>query len=97
MKNEIIAECCNLFDIHPRDLVGPTRFGFLMPARFAMYKALASRGWAYAQIGAFLNRDRTTVRHGITRAEYMARRDPDYADKVQHLIDFQPPYLESQT
>ena len=97
MKTELIAECSRIFDVHHRDITGPSKFRFVTVPRFALYKAMRMRGLSFAQIGRFLNRDHTTVRHGITRAEYMARRDPNYADKVQHLIDFQPPYLESQT
>lgn len=85
MKYEIIAECARLFDVHPRDLLGHYRFGFLMPARFALYKALHMRGLSGTQIGRMTNRDRTTAESGIERANYMMERDPAFAEKVEHL------------
>lgn len=102
MKKEIIAYCCEIFCVHPRDLLGPARFGFLLPARFALYKALTARGWSHNRTGAKLNRDRTTITHGVRRAEYLMERDPQFARKVQRLIAFKPsyevtPYTEEKT
>lgn len=96
MKKEIINKCAELFDVHPRDLVSDARFGFLMPARFALYKALHLRGWAYARIGRWLGgRDHTTIIHGVNRATYMMERDPDYEQKVIQLatMSLLPPPL----
>lgn len=95
MKKEIINKCAELFDVHPRDLVSDARFGFLIPARFALYKALRLRGWTASMIGrAIGGRDHKTILHGIKRAEYMIERDPDYADAVQHLADLKPKALD---
>jgi chromosomal replication initiation ATPase DnaA len=96
VKKEIITECCELFSVHPHDLLGQARFGCLMPARFALYKALAARGWSHAQTGRFLKRDRSTITHGVARAEYMMEQHPSYAAKVQRLIDFKPSYMQPQ-
>lgn len=95
MKREIINKCAELFDIHPRDLVSNARFGFLMPARFALYKALHMRGWAYSRIGKCLDgRDHTTIIHGVDRATYMMERDPAYAQKVQILAELKPEAID---
>lgn len=91
MKQEIINECARLFDVHPRDLVGNTRFGFLIPARFALYKALRMRAWSTSMIGrAIGGRDHSTILHGLKRAEYMMDRDPHFADAVRHLAEMKP-------
>lgn len=90
MKTEFILKASEMFDVHPRDLVGDPRFGFLIPARFAVYKALKLRGWSYAAIGRLMNRDHSTVIHGVTRADYMMERDSCYAAKVQELSDYKP-------
>lgn len=97
MKKEIIAECCELFKVHQRDLLGPTRYAFLLPARFALYKALTARGWSHIQTADLMNRDRSTINNGLMRAEYMMERSPKYAEKVQHLIDFKPSYVDQST
>jgi chromosomal replication initiation ATPase DnaA len=68
--------------------MGPARFRFVTVARFAVYKAMRIRGWSFSQIGQLMNRDHTTVMHGVTRAEYYIEKDPDYAAKVQILANF---------
>lgn len=87
MKKQLVDKCCEMFCVHPRDLLGPTRFGFLIPARFALYKALSERGWSHAKIGMTFKRDRSGVTHGVTRAEYMMERDWRYRAKVNVLIN----------
>lgn len=85
MKQEIIIKCSELFKIHPRDLLGRYRFDFIMPARFALYKALRMRGWSYPEIGRKFDRDHSTVIYGVKRAEYMMLKDAEYAAKVVEL------------
>ena len=95
MKQEIINECAKLFGVHPRDLVGNARFGFLMPARFALYKALHLRGWSSARIGRNIGgRDHTTVLHGLKRADYMMERDASYAERIHKLAEMKPTAID---
>lgn len=95
VKHEIINECARLFDIHQRDIVSDARFGFLMPARFALYKALRLRGWSTSKIGhAIGGRDHSTILHGIKRAEYMMERNPQFAAIVQRLAELKPTAID---
>lgn len=95
MKQEIIKACADMFGIHPRDLVGDARMGFLMPARFALYKAFHMRGWSYSRVGrAIGGRDHTTIMHGIARAEYMMEKDPRYAERVRQLAEMKPTAID---
>jgi len=87
-KDELIAETCRLFHVHPRDLVGDYRFDFLMPARFALAKALRLRGWTYPQIGRELGRDHSTIIYRVREAEYRMGKDPSYAEKIHHLATY---------
>jgi len=88
LKTELLNCASEMFNIHPRDIIGPAKFGFLMPARFAVYKALHLRGWSYPRIAKFMGgRDHTTILHGVRRAEYMMGRDVLYADKVKTLSE----------
>ena len=89
MKSMLIKTCCEMFKVDPKDLLGPARFGFLMPARFAMYESLRRRGWSHARIADFMNRDRKTVSYGIERAKWHAQRNPDYEKKIDTLATLQ--------
>jgi len=87
---EVIDEASRLFHVHKRDITGPYRYNFLMPVRFALFRAFRERGLSYPHIGRIMNRDHSTVMYGVERAGYMMERDADYADKVNRLIEFQP-------
>lgn len=75
-------QVCRTFNVHPRDLLGRYRYGFLMPARFALYAVLVAAGWSRKKVGRMLDRDHSALRHGLARAADMARRDPVYAKKL---------------
>lgn len=81
----LIDETCELFKVHPRDLMGDYRFKFLMPARFALAKALRLRGWSYPQIGKALGYHHTTALYRAREADYLMTRDTKFAEKVQRL------------
>ena len=87
IKIRLLNKASELFDIHKRDLDSDIRFAFIMPARFAMYKALRERGWSYPRIGKLFGKDHSTIIHGVNRSEYMMERNADYAAKVQNLIE----------
>lgn len=78
-----IAKCCEIFQIHQRDLLGDYRYGFLMPGRFALCKALQLYGLSLRHIGRIMGRDHGTVRHAIKRAEYDMERDSNYKEKIE--------------
>ena len=88
----IADRCSQLFGLPSADVLGPRRFGYAMPARFALYAALRSRGWTQSQIARSVGRERTTIRDGLIRAEAMADRDPHYAAQLRQLMsDDVPP------
>lgn len=95
----ITQRCCDLTGVHPRDLASRARFAFISEARFVLYKALHLRGWSYSKIGRELGRDRTSVREGVKRADYMMGRDSVFTRRVQELatMSVNPPPLESAT
>lgn len=85
IKIRLLNKASELFDIHKRDLDSDIRFAFIMPARFAMYKALRERGWSYPRIGKLFGKDHSTIMYGVSRADYMIERDEEYAAQVLHL------------
>ena len=97
LKEDLLKAAGKMFDVHPRDITGPSRFEFLLPVRFALYKALSLRGWTQARIGTFMNRDRSSVRYGIARAEHMMERDENFAVKVSMLAVMKPEQIITVT
>ena len=84
---DVIKETCKLFDVHERDLLGPAQFNFLIPARFALCKALVDRGNSQSQVARWVNRNRTTVRNALKKANYLSQHDPAYRAKVKTLTE----------
>lgn len=87
LRTDIIKLAANKFCVDHRDLTGPYRFNFLMRPRFAVAKILRERGCSLKGIGLLLNRDHSTVRYQIERAEYFMSRDPKYAAIINELIE----------
>lgn len=73
---EIVAEVAARHQLHPRDLTGPMRFKSICAARFeAMWLIYQERHpdgrrvYSLPQVGAFFNRDHTTVLNALRRHE----------------------------
>lgn len=82
---DLLREAAYMFKTSQRDILGKDRFHFLMPARFAVWKALKDTGCSYAQVGRWFDRDHTTIIHGVRRANQMVEQDVDYRAKVRTL------------
>jgi hypothetical protein len=82
-----VRQACALFAIHPRDLLGPYRYTFLMPARFALYASLRDLGWGTGRVARAVKRDHSTIRNGAERATYRAERDQQYATKIRRMTE----------
>ena len=82
---DVIKEACRLFDVHERDLLGPAQFNFLIPARFAVCKALVDRGNSQTLVAKWMNRNRTTIRTALIKANYLSQHNPEYRAKVKAL------------
>lgn len=95
--DEIVIEAGQMFKVHHKDILGRYRYGFILPARFAVYKALNQRGWSLSKVGRYFKRDHTTIMHGVARADYIAGRDAEYAKKIAHLVEMKmTPYVEEE-
>lgn len=82
---DLLNEAHVLFKVHPRDIQGKDKFNFILPARFAVWKALKDTGTSYAQIGRWFERDHSTIIHGARRATQLMEQDLDYRAKVLTL------------
>lgn len=82
---KVLQRTEEMFQVSARDVLGPSKLSFLIPARFAAMAALKSHGFPVKEIGRRLGRDHSTVLHGLMRASEIAKRDPDYARRVAEL------------
>jgi chromosomal replication initiation ATPase DnaA len=96
MKTEIILHCALMFIVPTSRLKGHARGDGAREARFALYRALHTRGHSYSAIGAMLGRHYTTVMYGVREADAMVAACPDYAAKVAALVAWQPSYIISK-
>lgn len=85
LLDDQIVLAAKMFNVHPRDLIGPYKFDFLMLPRFALTKALRMRGLSTPKIGKIVNRDHSSVLYHIGQADYFMQRDPEYKKKVNRL------------
>ena len=91
VRRDFLRFTADLFAIEPEYLVGHNRRLRFSKARFAMYKALRMRGTTFSQIGRWCERDHSTVRHGVERAEYYMERDETFRKRVMRLVEFCAP------
>lgn len=92
LTSDYVKAAAEMFHVHPRDLIGPYKFHFLLLPRFALSKALRLRGWTLPRIGRLVNRDHTTVMYQIKQAEMHMERDAGYAAKVKALAELKIEY-----
>lgn len=86
-NDQRVCIAADLFKVHPRDLVGPYRYQFLMGPRFALAKALRNNGWTYPAIGKLMGCDHTTAIYRVRQADVFMERSPAYRAKVQNLTE----------
>ena len=86
-NDQIVGIAADMFNVHPRDLVGPYKYQFLMQPRFALAKALRDNGWAYPAIGNLMNCDRTTAIYRVRQADVFMERSQAYKARVQQLTE----------
>ena len=88
VRSEFIEYAAKVFLIKPEELLGHSRKRRFARARFAAYKALYMRSQCYSHVGRWCNRDHSTVRYGIDRAEYYMAREERFRKRVEKLIKF---------
>jgi hypothetical protein len=89
--------CATLFAVDLPELLGRRRHHHLAKARFALYAALAHRGWSQQQIGEALGRDRSTIRNGLLRARRYYDRDRHFRQSVDDIAGWLTPPAPART
>lgn len=77
--------CAVEFGICPSDLRGNQKLKAMLPPRFAMCWIARRAGYSLQQIGLVIQRDHTTVLHGMRRASDMMLRSQDYAARLGNI------------
>ena len=83
--SDIIEASARMFNLTTDDIYGPFRSNYICRARFALYKGLNLRGASQLQIGRWMKRDHSSIKHGVKRANYMLERDPEFRQCVEKI------------
>lgn len=82
---QIVRIAARIFDVPAHQIYGPSRKRPIALARQATYEAISATGRSDAAVGRILDRDPTTVRHGIRQAANLATCWPDFAERRTRL------------
>lgn len=88
MRTALLKKCAEMFDVSPADILSLRRGAQVLAARRAFYLAMRMRGWSYAAIGRFMDRDHTTIMTGVQHAVVHAEGIPEYAEQVRQLAEY---------
>lgn len=83
----IVQRASQIFRVHPRDLTGPYKFGFILPGRYALYAALRNKGLSYSKVARLMERDHSTIVHGVRLANKRMAESERYTEIVQQLAE----------
>ena len=65
---ELVAQIARTHGLTAADLIGPSKVRSVCIVRWRAMKALRDHGRSLSSIGRILNRDHTTILHGLRRA-----------------------------
>ena len=72
VASKTLAEVCHHYDVHPDDVTGDDRTPTIAFARFHWYFALKDHGLSYPEIARLVQRDHSTVMHGVRKFAHAA-------------------------
>ena len=88
----LVRAICENFGVEQDLLLGKRRVAFVMAGRHALYY-LGYRNTAHTTttLGDYLDRDHTTILHGLKKCESLLEQNSNYAFKVEqtHLLALQ--------
>lgn len=84
---QITAEVAEVFGVSAIDIAGEGRTRPIARARFATAWLARNRlGYSFSRIGKALNRDHTSILHGIGRCEELRTNDLEFRMLTDQLI-----------
>lgn len=101
-RNEMVRYAAKLFKVSAADILADRRPAHIHRARIALYIAIWEKGRregkapSYTSIGRTMQRDHSTIIHGMDKARYLMERDPEFREAVEKIIaatvtDLPPP------
>jgi hypothetical protein len=82
---DIVALAAEIGAVEQDQILGKTRKRPVVRVRQACYLVARDYRYSYPRIGALMQRDHSTVIHGVGVADYLTRRDPVFAAFVAKL------------
>lgn len=67
LAGDVLRDAARAWNVPAEQILSPKRDMRTCAARWAVMHALDDMGWSSTKIGQFLNRDHTTVLHGLGR------------------------------
>lgn len=84
----MVERAAKVFDTTTKDILSDSRFREHVRARWAIMITAFELGYPFCGIGRALNRDHSTVMHGVDRAYYMMPRDLAFRNRVTRLQSY---------
>ena len=91
LATDVIQAGADAFLIPAEQILANRRHKRIVMARHALFKAFSMRGSTHGQISRWMNKDRSSVTHGVRRAEQRMSEDRKYNEIVHRLADLGTP------
>ncbi len=95
-SDQLITTTAWLLGIERTAILSRNRSRHVVEARQALAWSLRESGWSLESIGAFLDRDHTTIIHALKAVERKARRSPRLAERLKVLSPAVEPAIDWQ-
>lgn len=82
---DVVTAASEVFGINRDDIMSGSRVGPIVMARKAAYLAARMEGHSFPEIGRIMDREHSTVKHGVNSARWYYDRDPEYAAKIADI------------
>ena len=91
LPDQLADTAAFLFGVKRAEIFGNSRVVRVSEARHALAWALRQNGWSLEAIGAFLNRDHTTIIYAVDAINRRMERVPRLAERLVALAANEPP------
>lgn len=86
-KDEFLRQAASQNGCSVKEILSQRRESHIVRVRWACYLALINRGKSYPQAGLIMNRDHTTIIHGVKKARELIETDASFRAIVDALND----------
>lgn len=82
---DVVERVCSEFGVTREELRGSGTKRELVTARWIAMTMLRERGLSYHSVGRLINRDHSSIMHGVNRLPDLLNRNPHLAGVVERL------------